>query len=107
MGKRTPPCLKERLYWLLYNLTEALTETHTEYVLAEGTLLGALRHGDLIPNEDDVDMHVGVPEEGGDWVDKKDQWHAHMQRVCDVLKSKGGGGRFDCRVYHSREETGA
>lgn len=43
---------------LLRVLDEALTEAGIPYAVAEGTLLGAVRHGGPIPHDDDVDVVV-------------------------------------------------
>ncbi|NJD19209.1 MAG: LicD family protein, partial [Gemmatimonadetes bacterium] len=60
--------LRDLLHWtllsqrfhaqLLRAVDEILTEAAVPYALADGTLLGALRHGGPIPHDDDMDLVV-------------------------------------------------
>lgn len=47
-----------QLYDLLQQITCEFDKTHTEYIMTGGTLLGAVRHGGLIPWDDDADVAV-------------------------------------------------
>jgi hypothetical protein len=59
---------------LLRVMDEVLTTAGIDYSVAEGTLLGALRHGGPIPHDDDVDVAVA---------------EADMDRMREVLTAAG------------------
>lgn len=44
---------------LCQSVDEMLTAAGVDYWIVGGTLLGALRHGGLIPHDDDIDIEVG------------------------------------------------
>ncbi|WP_126284328.1 LicD family protein [Burkholderia stagnalis] len=48
----------DQVYGLLGCVTRALDAAGVEYAIAAGTLLGAVRHGGLIPWDDDADLYV-------------------------------------------------
>jgi len=58
------PILQQGLLAVLQAVDEVFTAAGIEYWLTWGTLLGALRHGGMIPHDDDVD--VGCFEEDFD-----------------------------------------
>lgn len=85
----TPPessgdVLRDLLRWTLLShrfhaqllrvLDEILTRAGIPYAVAEGTLLGAVRHGGPIPHDDDVDVVVAERD---------------MDRMCLALKDVG------------------
>lgn len=47
-----------RIYDLLQQITCELDRTGCEYIMTGGTLLGAVRHGGLIPWDDDADLAI-------------------------------------------------
>ena len=57
-GKNTPSCCATHLYTILKDVTDVLEENSMEYFISFGTLLGAVRHGGLIPWDTDVDILV-------------------------------------------------
>ena len=57
-GKNTPSCCAVHLYTLLKDVVHVLEENNIEYFISFGTLLGAVRHGGLIPWDTDVDILV-------------------------------------------------
>ena len=48
--------LQEELLKMLKEVVRIFDKTNTEYFAIEGTLLGAVRHKDIIPWDDDVDL---------------------------------------------------
>ena len=57
-GKNTPICCVTNLYTILRDVTKVLEEKNLEYFISFGTLLGAVRHGGLIPWDTDMDIIV-------------------------------------------------
>ena len=57
-GKNTPSCCATHLYTILKDVTDVLEVNSMEYFISFGTLLGAVRHGGLIPWDTDVDILV-------------------------------------------------
>lgn len=57
-GKDTPVCCATNLYTILRDVTQILEENNLEYFISFGTLLGAVRHGGLIPWDTDMDIIV-------------------------------------------------
>ena len=60
-GKNTPVCCATHLYEILRDVTKVLEENNLEYFISFGTLLGAARHGGMIPWDTDVD--ILIPDE--------------------------------------------
>jgi len=50
-----------RLYSILHRIDKAATEAALPYTISAGTALGAVRHGGLIPWDDDGDIYVLEP----------------------------------------------
>ena len=46
------------LYNLLYLVTDLFKQKNIKYSLDGGTLLGAIRHGGIIPWDDDIDISI-------------------------------------------------
>jgi len=57
-GKDTPPCCAANLYAILKDVTAVLEQNNIEHFISYGTLLGAVRHGGLIPWDTDVDILI-------------------------------------------------
>lgn len=53
----------EKYYEILYVVDRVMTKFKIDYSIACGTLLGALRHGGLIPWDDDLDVMVFDPDQ--------------------------------------------
>jgi hypothetical protein len=70
-GENTPVCCATHLYTILNDVTRVLEENNLEYFISFGTLLGAVRHGGLIPWDTDTDILIA----------EKDK-----QRVIEILK---------------------
>ena len=51
-----------RLYTILYKFDKAAQQTNVPYWMAAGTALGAVRHGGLIPWDDDGDVYMLEPQ---------------------------------------------
>ena len=54
--KRVDPEISTKLYEILEDVDKMLNEASITYWLAYGSLLGAIRHGGIIPWDDDVDL---------------------------------------------------
>jgi len=57
-GENTPICCATHLYTILKDVTTVLEENDLEYFISFGTLLGAVRHGGLIPWDTDTDILI-------------------------------------------------
>ena len=58
-----PASIKHALLELFRDVVQVLTENNIRYWITGGTLLGAVRHGDFIPWDDDIDICVDVRDE--------------------------------------------
>ncbi|KAL6048342.1 LicD family protein [Balamuthia mandrillaris] len=89
-GWDTPPCIKERLERLVSAVSKTFADLGVDYHVVEGSLLGAVRHGGLLPWEDDVDFNIILgPDE---WLEKANQ-------ICKRVAGEG----FGCFV-HPRDD---
>ncbi len=52
------PRVQDRLFEIGYEVAEILKRNDVRYMIAFGTLLGAVRHQDMIPWDDDFDLFV-------------------------------------------------
>ena len=50
----------DKLYYIMKNFDEVTREKNFEYIACAGTLLGAIRHGKIIPWDDDLDVIVDI-----------------------------------------------
>jgi molybdopterin/thiamine biosynthesis adenylyltransferase len=57
-GEDTPICCATHLYNILKDVTKVLEKNNLEYFVSFGTLLGAVRHGGLIPWDTDTDIII-------------------------------------------------
>lgn len=48
----------ERLYLVIKNITQFLEENQIDYCIESGTLIGCVRHGGIIPWDNDVDIMI-------------------------------------------------
>ena len=58
MKELTSEEIKKIEFDLLCRVDDICNENGIEYFLADGTLLGAIRHKGFIPWDDDIDIHV-------------------------------------------------
>jgi lipopolysaccharide cholinephosphotransferase len=72
-----PPCLDpsthNELYRLLGRVSEVLRAKRVPFWMDSGTLLGAVRHGAIIPWDDDVDLCI---------------WHKDQDRAWDAIMNE-------------------
>jgi len=57
-GENTPICCATHLYNILKDVIKVLEKNNLEYFISFGTLLGAVRHGGLIPWDTDTDIII-------------------------------------------------
>ena len=62
-AKRLSKSQIPQLYQLMKDVDEVMTSNGVPYVAESGTLLGAIRHGGLIPWDDDLDIQVFAENE--------------------------------------------
>jgi len=72
-GDNTPICCATNLYKILKDVTKVLERHNLEYFISFGTLLGAVRHGGLIPWDTDTDIIIP---------------HSQKEKYFDVLKKE-------------------
>lgn len=58
LGGDTPPCCRKHLMTILGTLIKILDLNEVPYIATYGTHLGAVRHGDLIPWDTDIDIAI-------------------------------------------------
>jgi lipopolysaccharide cholinephosphotransferase len=84
--KRTDPKIVGGLYRLLAIFLEVTRREPLPFWLCEGSFLGAIRHGGIIPWDDDVDLQFFREDEGKLWGLKE----ALGRRGCLLTKWWGG-----------------
>jgi len=57
-GENTPVCCATHLYRILQDVTQILEKNSLQYFISFGTLLGAVRHGGMIPWDTDTDILI-------------------------------------------------
>lgn len=116
-GKDTPVCCATHLYDILTDVTKVLEENDLEYFISFGTLLGAVRHGGLIPWDTDVDILI-AEEKKREILDLlKDRFKDYSYEVVEdrdegiigsllrVNFSKHNTLHIDLFTYHDRGES--
>jgi lipopolysaccharide cholinephosphotransferase len=84
--KRTDPRTVARLYRLLETFLGIAEADHIPFWLCEGSFLGAVRHGGIIPWDDDVDVQFFEEDEKTLWARRDDL----RRQGCGLLKWWGG-----------------
>ena len=72
--------LKEALIQITFDFTKYCDENNLKYIIAFGTLLGAVRHKGFIPWDDDIDL--GMPRED-------------YNRLHELIKENPIGGQYE------------
>ncbi|PTX91653.1 LicD family protein [Opitutus sp. ER46] len=80
------PAVAGRIYWLVQGFAEIAARAGIRFWLSEGTLLGVVRHGGLIPWDDDADLHFFAKDERALWA-RREEFRA---RGCDLCRWWGG-----------------
>jgi lipopolysaccharide cholinephosphotransferase len=83
---RTDPVVIGRLYRLLEIFMEIAENNRISFWLCEGSFLGAVRHGGMIPWDDDIDIQFFYENENTLWK-LKESFHKHG---CDLTRWWGG-----------------
>lgn len=99
----------EKSHEILYKLTREFTEVCREYGLHYyiicGSLIGVLRHQDLVPWDDDIDL--AMPREDYNKLRKiaKKRWNNDTFKFLDY-NQLGGGAFLDCmpRLFYMKEK---
>ena len=81
-GRDTPGCCRAKLLELAGHTSAALSQQNITHWMTQGTLLGALRYGDMIPWDQDVDFDL-LTEDTPDW-------RARLLRVKEKLRADHG-----------------
>ena len=81
-GRDTPGCCRAKLLELAERTSAALSQQNITHWMTQGTLLGAVRHGDMIPWDQDVDFDLLT-------VDSPD-WRARLLRAKEKLRADHG-----------------
>jgi len=58
----TPHDVLSRLYQQVYIIHNICTENNIKYWLIGGSLLGQVRHGEIIPHDDDCDVGINIED---------------------------------------------
>jgi len=95
----------EILYKLTKEFTEVCRENNLHYYIICGSLIGVLRHHDLVPWDDDIDL--AMPREDYNKLKKiaKERWNNDTFKFLDY-KNLGGGAFLDCmpRLFYMKEK---
>lgn len=97
----------EQSHEILYKLTKEFTDVCREYGLHYyiicGSLIGVLRHQDMVPWDDDIDL--AMPREDYNKLKKiaKERWNNDTFKFLDY-KDLGGGAFLDCmpRLFYMK-----
>ena len=93
----------EILYKLVKEFTDVCHENNLRYYVICGSLIGVLRHEDMVPWDDDVD--IAMPRSDYNKLRKitKKRWNTDTFKFIDY-KSLGGGAFLDCmpRLFYMK-----
>ncbi|GEM_PF-4128146 len=95
----------EILYKLVREFVEVCEENNIHYYVICGSLIGVLRHQDMVPWDDDVD--IAIPREDYNRLKKiaKKRWNNDTFKFLDYTKY-GGGAFLDCmpRLFYLKSK---
>ncbi len=97
--RRADPVIVGQLYRLLAIFMEVAEKCRIPFWLCEGSFLGAVRHGGMIPWDDDVDLQFLAADERVLWMARTE----FRQRDCELVKWWGG---YKCFFQDGRSIKG-
>jgi hypothetical protein len=115
-GENTPVCCATHLYTILRDVAEILEAHDLGYFISFGTLLGAVRHGGLIPWDTDTDILIAEEDKQkaieilrknlpDSYVVSEDRDDAIVGNIIRVNLSKSNTLHVDLFTYIEEEES--